>query len=228
MKRVSALRLGTMVSALSVPLIVASGCGTSPTPAPTSPTAGPPALARVTAVPAERKTLRRVVVLPARVEAFDQARLYAKIPSYVDVYHVDIGDVVTGPRFDADGKLLKRGQLLAELSAPELDREFEQKQALVAQSNADVEQSQAAVKVAEANALSSDAQVREATAAVDRFAADYDRWSSEYGRIVQLVSKSAATQKVADETKAQMQTAAAARKEAEAKDMEGNRQQLQA
>jgi HlyD family secretion protein len=217
MKRVSALILGTMVSALSVPLVVTSGCGSTPTDAPTATAAGAPAVTRVTAVPAERKTLRRVVVLPARVEAFDQARLYAKVPSYVDAYRVDIGDVVVGPRFDAEGKLLKRGQLLAELSAPELDREFEQKQALIAQSNADVEQSQAAVKVAEANALSADAQVREATAAVDRFAADYDRWSSEYSRMVQLVSKSAATQKVADETKSQMQSAAAARKEAEAK-----------
>jgi RND family efflux transporter MFP subunit len=172
---------------------------------------------RVTVAKPQRKTIRYTITQPGQVEAFDQARLYAKIPAYVEKYLVDIGDRVKGPQFDSSGKMIQRGQLLAELSAPELDQELQQKRALVIQANADVEQAQAAIKVAQANAASAKAQVNESTAAIDRVEADYVRWNSEYTRVVQLVSRSAVTQKLADETKAQMMAADAARNEARAR-----------
>jgi RND family efflux transporter MFP subunit len=130
--------------------------------------------------------------------------LYAKVPAYVAEYRADIGDVV------------ERGQVLARLSAPELDRELEQQRALVSQAAAELEQAQSAVKVIEANAASAAAAVKEAEAAVKRRAAEHARWSSEYDRVVQLVSRSAVTPKLVDETKAQMLAAEAARQEAEA------------
>ena len=73
------------------------------------------------------------------------------------------------------------------------------------------------MKVAQANALSAAAEMRQASAALERFEAEYDRWNSEYDRVVKLVSRSAVTQKLADETKAQMLAAAALRREAGAK-----------
>jgi RND family efflux transporter MFP subunit len=158
----------------------------------------------VTAARPQRKAIRRSITQPGQIEPFDLARLYAKIPAFVEAYRVDIGDHV------------KRGQLLADLSAPELGQELEQKKALVAQANANVEQAQAAIKVAEAEQSSYEARVNEATAAVDRVEAEFQRWNSEYDRVVQLVSRSAVTQKLADETKAQMKAADAARKEATA------------
>jgi RND family efflux transporter MFP subunit len=159
----------------------------------------------VTAARPERKTIRRAVTHPGQVEAFDRAKMYAKIPAFVEKYLVDIGDVV------------ERGQVLAELSAPELDQELQQKKALVAQAGADVEQAQAAIKVAQADAVSAAAQLKEAEAAVERVEAEFERWDSEYKRVVQLVSRWAVTQKLADETKSQMMAAAAARKEVAAK-----------
>ena len=174
-------------------------------------------IARVTTVKPEHKTLRRTVTRPAQIEPFDIAHLYAKIPAYVQRYRVDIGDAVRGPRLDADEKVIERGQIVAELSAPELDQDLEQKKALVAQAGADVEQAQAAIDVARADAASVRAQTAEATAAIGRVEAEHARWTSEYNRVVQLVSKSAVTQKLADETKSQMLAAEAARQEAEAK-----------
>ncbi len=193
-----------------------SGCGEKKPVVPGA-TAADVSRPRVTVAKPERKLIRRTVIQPGQIEAFDQARLYAKIPAYVENYHVDIGAAVSGPQVDGDGKVIKPGQLLAELSAPELDQELQQKKALVKQAGADVEQAQAAVKVAKADSASVQAQMKEASAAVERFAADYQRWDSEYNRVVQLVAKSAVTQKLADETKAQKLSAAAARKEAEAK-----------
>ncbi len=171
---------------------------------------------RVMVVKPQRKTIRRVSILPGQIDAFDVAQLHAKLAAYVEKYHADIGDRVTGPRVDEAGHAA-RGQVLAELTAPELDRELEQKRALVAQAGADVEQAQAAVKVAQANALAAEAQMREAVASRQRFEAEYERWSSEYDRVVKLVSRSAVTQKLADETKAQMLAAEASRREADAK-----------
>ena len=173
--------------------------------------------ARVSVARPVRKTLRRAITQPGQIEAFDQARLHAKIPAYVEKYLVDIGDHVQGPRFGSDGEMIELGQLLAELSAPEMERELEQKQALVAQAAADVEQSQAAIKVAQADTHSAVSRLKESLAAAERYEAEYQRWTSEYDRIVQLVSRSAVTQKLADETKSQKLAADAARKESLAK-----------
>jgi HlyD family secretion protein len=186
------------------PVAAMAGCGEK-SPATSAVAATEAQRPRVTAARPERKTIRRAVTHPGQIEAFDVARMYAKIPAFVEKYLADIGDLV------------ERGQILAELSAPELDQELQQKKALVAQAGADVEQAQAAIKVAQADEVSAVAQLKEATAAVDRVAAEFDRWDSEYKRVVQLVSRSAVTQKLADETKAQMMAAAAARKEADAR-----------
>ncbi len=190
-----------------------AGCGVKRPPAESTGAS----VSRVAVVRPQRKTIRRVSIQPGQIEAFDEARVFAKIPAYVEKYHVDIGDEVQGPRYDASGDRTERGQLMAELFAPELNRELQQKKAAVVQAGADVEQAQAAVKVAEANARAADAQLDEAVAATERFEGEFERWNSEYKRVAQLVSRSVVNQKVADETKAQLSAADAARKEAQAK-----------
>ena len=207
---------GSVVLFVAAALVGASGCGKggSTTSADTSAAA---ARKRVTVARPEQKTIRRSVTEPGQIEAFNEARLYAKIPAYVEKYLVDIGDIVTGPRFDESGAMVERGQLLAKLSAPELNRQLGQKKALVAQAEADVVQAEAAIKVARANVATAEAQLKEALAAIDRFQADYERWDSEYKRVAQLVSRSAVTPKLGEETKSQMLAADAARNEAQAK-----------
>lgn len=190
------------------------GCGNK-TPDARPATADAPA--RVTAAKPERKTIHRSFTQPGQIDAFDVARLHAKVPAYVEKYLVDIGDSVKGPRYGENNRIEERGQVLAELSAPELEQELQQKKALVAQAGAEVEQSQAAIKVAELGVVSAEALLTETEAGLDRANAEHQRWNSEYGRVVQLVSKSAVNQKLADETKAQLMAAAATQKEAKAK-----------
>jgi RND family efflux transporter MFP subunit len=65
--------------------------------------------------------------LPASIRPFQQATLYARTSGYVSRIHADIGDHV------------RAGQLLAEIDAPELDRELQQAQAARAQARANLE-----------------------------------------------------------------------------------------
>ena len=66
----------------------------------------------------------RSLVLPATLEGLEQTEVNARADGYVQKLLVDLGDSV------------EQGQLLAELDTPELDREIEQAQARVAQSEA--------------------------------------------------------------------------------------------
>src|SRR5262245_49850779 len=181
---------------LAAAMTAAIGCGAREAvkKAETAPTAA--SRPRIPVVRPERKAIRRSITQPGQIEAFDQARLYVKVAGYVERYLVDIGDKVTGTRLDADGRVIGRGQLLAVLSAPEVDQELVQKKALVAQANADTEQSQATVKAAEADVTSAQSRQNEATAAIDRFEAEYQKWSSEYARVAELVNRSAVPQKL--------------------------------
>ena len=86
-----------------------------------------PAAVRVVAAPPVRKTLRRESVQPGQIEAFETTPLFAKFPSYVQKLHVDIGDRV------------KADQLLVDLFLPELKDELHQKEAALAQAQAEIE-----------------------------------------------------------------------------------------
>src|SRR5215468_5297012 len=57
----------------------------------------------------ESRELKRQVRLPGELQAYQDTALYAKVPGFVEFINVDRGSVV------------KRGQLLARLRAPELD-----------------------------------------------------------------------------------------------------------
>src|SRR5438067_2015068 len=100
-------------------VLVFAGCGDSPA-APSNPGgagARPPEVPAVATVKPERHTVRRVVEQPGYVEAFEQTPVYTKIAGYVQKVHVDIGDRVQGPVYDArdDTKKVKEGQRLADL-----------------------------------------------------------------------------------------------------------------
>src|SRR5215470_19939263 len=57
----------------------------------------------------ESRELNRQVRLPGELQAYQDTAIYAKVPGFIEVISVDRGSVV------------KRGQLLARLRAPELD-----------------------------------------------------------------------------------------------------------
>ncbi|RPI86607.1 MAG: hypothetical protein EHM42_05855, partial [Planctomycetaceae bacterium] len=191
-----------------------SGCGISP-PQPDragaekSTDSAP--LVRVTPIRAVRKTLVRRTEQPGRVEAIEEAPLYSKVAGYVARIRVDIGEMVVGPKYDDTGKVVEPGQVLAELSVPELEAEYRQKQALVVQAEAEVRQAIAAVRVAEAMRTTAQAKADEIAATVERAQADYDRYRSEFARIRELADQGSVTRQVADEKENLLRAADAAR-----------------
>jgi len=78
-------------------------------------------------VVAERGKGKADLGLPANIRAFQETIIYARTSGYLKRWHVDIGEHV------------KSGQLLAEIEAPEVDRELQEAQAKLAQVNAHLE-----------------------------------------------------------------------------------------
>jgi RND family efflux transporter MFP subunit len=77
-----------------------------------------------------------VVTLPGTTSAFATANIFARASGYISKRDVDIGDLV------------KAGQLLAQITAPELDHQISQAEAAVAQTEAALRQSQASADLA--------------------------------------------------------------------------------
>lgn len=71
------------------------------------------------------------VSLPATTLAFESANIYARANGYIEKRQVDIGDHV------------KAGDLLAQITAPELDHQISQNQAMLQQNEAALQQSTA-------------------------------------------------------------------------------------
>lgn len=185
------------------PLFLA-GCGRTPADSPPAPSPSA-AVAAVTLGPPVRQALKRSVEQPGHVEAFERTALHSKIPGFVKAIHGDIGDRVTA------------GQLLAELDEPEMEQELLQKQAAVAQGEAEVEQARRLLDAAEAHRLSAEAAVAEAKAGRQRVRANYERWQSESQRVGVMVERKVIDEQTRDETLNQFRAAEAALGEVEAK-----------
>ena len=89
---------------------------------------------RVALVKASGSTIE--VGLPGTTEAFEAANIYSRTSGYVAKRYVDIGDRV------------KAGDLLAEITAPELDHQVAQAQATLTQNEAALRQAQANMEIA--------------------------------------------------------------------------------
>ena len=94
-------------------------------------TTAPPAAVRVQVARPERREVTRAIRLPASVEAFEQARLYAKVSGYLATISVDIGDHV------------QRDQLLAVLDIPEMQQELAAAQAQLGERRAQLVKAEA-------------------------------------------------------------------------------------
>jgi RND family efflux transporter MFP subunit len=159
---------------------------------------------RVQAAKPQRKTLVRTTTQPARIEAFEETPLFAKVSGYVKKVHKDIGDSISA------------GQPLVTLDVPELADDVAQKEAMLAQAEAERKQATANVTAVKAAADTAKAKVEEAQAGTVRAASDYERIQAENERIKSLAQRGSVTGKLVDESLNQLQAAAAAREEAEA------------
>jgi RND family efflux transporter MFP subunit len=214
------IRLIGKFFAISLLLGVAIGCGTTDGAAGRDGGEGDQpreAVLRVMPIKPVRKTLVRWTEQPGHIEAFEETPLYAKVAGYVEKMHVDIGDPIAGPRFDTNGKPYQEGQLLVELSVPELNEELVQKQAGIGQAQAEIEQAQAAVKVAQAAETSAKARLEEAEAVVDETQAQYDFAHSEFVRMKKLADRGATTRELAEEKEKLFRAADSARRQTQAR-----------
>jgi RND family efflux transporter MFP subunit len=89
--------------------------------------AGKDDLPAVMYVPVKRGSQKADIVLPVSLYALQETTIYARTNGYLKRWQVDIGDQV------------KAGQILAEIEAPEVDREFDQAHASRAQVKAHLE-----------------------------------------------------------------------------------------
>ena len=89
--------------------------------------AGKDDLQAVMYVPAKRGSAKADMTLPATLYAMQEATIYARTNGYLKRWLVDIGDQV------------KSGQVLAEIEAPEVDRELDQAHASRAQVKANLD-----------------------------------------------------------------------------------------
>jgi RND family efflux transporter MFP subunit len=78
---------------------------------------GEAAVPIVVTVTAKRGDTGELLVLPGAVQAYIEAPIYARTSGYLKIWYTDIGTVVT------------KGQLLAEIEAPEVDQQLTQAQA---------------------------------------------------------------------------------------------------
>ncbi|MFL5339745.1 MAG: efflux RND transporter periplasmic adaptor subunit [Gemmataceae bacterium] len=156
----------------------------------------------MTVVHPERQSLRRVVEQPGSIQPDEQTELVAKVAGYVAQLHADIGKTVHGPKFNSQGAETEPGELLAELSVPELEQELKQKQAMVRYADAQVEQARKAKTAATANILT-------ARAAVDEAKALKERWESESKRMAGMAKSGTLEGQTGYETERQFKAAVA-------------------
>jgi HlyD family secretion protein len=189
------------LAATTMLLAIASGCGR---PWDTLDVQAAAAVTRVEIVRPERHTVRRSVGQPGELQAFETTAIHARIPGYVKVWTVNIGATV------------KKGQVLAELSVPEVEADVRQKNAMVEQAIAKHRQFQAAIKVAEANVAGAEANLTEMRAGIKRVDADLVRWQAEYNRVERLFHERAQTGSLVDETRNKLRASEATRDEVRA------------
>ncbi len=194
--------------ALLALLAVTAGCQQEPAPAAPADEAKTPT---VRVVRPEYRVLRRTVEQPGSIQAYEEAPLYAKVAGYARAVNVDIGQEVKAPRPGEEAKPL------AEIDAPEMVEELNQKKAMVRQGELEIEQAEKAHATAEANLAASKSLVVEAEAGQKRGRANYERWRSEAQRVAELVRNRVIDAQTRDETVNQFKAAEAARDEADAR-----------
>jgi multidrug resistance efflux pump len=174
---------------------------------------------KIAVVKIEKRPVFQHVDQPGAAQAFEETALFAKIPGYVGSI-ADDPDKTTRPPHDRQidiGSRVKKGQILAELSIPELEQEWKQKKALVEQAKAEVVQAEKLSVSASAGVILANEGVTEAQAGVERAQALYERWELEVARVKKLIADGVDASQTLRETEFQFRAVGATRKEATAK-----------
>ena len=153
---------------------------------------------RVEVVQPQVGGIERKSVQPGTVIAFESAQLYAKVSGYLKFQPVDIGSQV------------KRGDLLAEIDAPELFKDVDRAKAAVDEAVSEVAQAEARVLTAKASREAALASVKQAEAEVGRAVAARSFRDKQHQRIKELYQLKSIDARLVDEKFEELNAAAAA------------------
>ena len=143
----------------------------------------------VKTVTVESTELERTSTQPATVHAFYEAEIQAKVTGYVDEVKVDIGDVV------------KKNDVLATLSIPEMDKQQKILNAQIQRHLALEKQATAGVELAKADVLAAKARLAQAKSEKNRVAASLAAAEAEFQRTEDLVQRQSLAPRVLDEVR---------------------------
>jgi RND family efflux transporter MFP subunit len=131
--------------------------------------------------------LPRTTTQPGTVRAFEREDLYATVPGFLTNQKVDIGSEV------------KKGEVLAEIDAPDLVKEAERDAALVKQAKARVVQMQAALDAAKAELEVTKIAIDQKKAELRRARSTSNYREKQFARVQDLVNSKSVDQRLLDE-----------------------------
>jgi RND family efflux transporter MFP subunit len=135
---------------------------------------------------------------PGSVHAFESVDLYAKASGFLKSQRVDIGSSI------------KQGETLAEIDAPELQRDVDEATAKLEQARAQTDQVVSHVVTAEAERETADSLVVQAESDIARLAAKRSLAEKQYERIKDLNARNATARVLVDEQQQELESAQAA------------------
>jgi multidrug efflux pump subunit AcrA (membrane-fusion protein) len=145
------------------------------------------------------RTIVRVVGQPSFIQAYEHTAIYAKLPSYIEKWIVDIGDKV------------KKNDVLATLFMPELVEQHRTKKADVALAKDLIDQSLKLLDVANANVEAAAESLAEARAILAKYQSEADRWDTEVKRLAREVQNNVVAPQILLESQNQLKSSLAAR-----------------
>jgi RND family efflux transporter MFP subunit len=159
---------------------------------------------RVEVVRPQKGGMDRTTLQPGSVQAFESANLYAEVPGYLSKQTVDIGDRV------------KKGQVLAEIDVPELEKQVKRHEAALERARANVQVMKARVASATADwevakSLVLKAEATEKSAKAYRVFRD-----KQFRRMQALFATKSIDERLVDEKQDQAEAAAEAERAARA------------
>lgn len=159
---------------------------------------------RVETIRVETRDLAKTVEMPGTVEGYETADLYAKVGGYLDKFFPD----ENGDPVDI-GSPIEKGQPLARLAIPEMEKQLNHKKALAAEAEAQVEQAQAAINQAEADLASAEATLEEAKSKRAKAEAELRYAQADYKRQKELFEARATKRELFEQAQAQLDSAEA-------------------
>jgi HlyD family secretion protein len=141
----------------------------------------------VTVVKAEPGGIERTTTQPGTLRAFEHVELYAKVPGYLKGQDVDIGSEV------------KRGQILARIDAPELEKDKDHALAALAHARAQKLQMQAHLTAAKADLETAKLVIGQREAEARRAASNLRYRLKAFERVQTLLKQSSVSARLVDE-----------------------------